>query len=151
MEKRWKKGLPKSMYEQADMWCSLQVFLCFQLLNLKYLQNILYIGHYSHNFCLSLSKTILNYKFESLSSWLFIFWTRFALKCQRKINSWKKGFSSGTQSQLIKFESLKSVPKGAVIKAFSSAHSPSDYYTTAFLILLFWLGKISQIWAGLAW
>ena len=104
----------------SDMWCSFQVFLCFQLLNLKYLQNILYIGHYSHNFCLSLSKTILNYKFESLSSWLFIFWTRFALKCQRKINSWKKGFSSGTQSELIKLESLKYVPKGAVIKK----HSP---------------------------
>ena len=68
-----------------------------------------------------------------------------------KINSWEKGFSSGTLIQLIEFESLKSVPKGAVIKAFSSAHSPSDYYTTAFLILLFWLGKISQIWAGLAW
>ena len=60
-----------------------------------------------------------------------------------KINSWKKGFSSGTLIQLIKFESLKSVPKGAVIKGFSSAHSPSGYYTTAFLILLFWLRKIS--------
>ena len=133
------------------MQCSSILSHCVSTLSFKYLQNILYIGHYSHNFCLSLSKTILNYKFESLSSWLFVFWTRFALKCQIKINSWKKGFSSGTLSQLIKFESLKPVPKGAVIKVFSSAHSPSDYYTTAFLILLFWLGKISQIWAGLAW
>ena len=60
-----------------------------------------------------------------------------------KINSWKKGFSSGTLIQLIKFESLKSVPKGAVIKSLLLAHLPSGYYTTAFLILLFLLVKIS--------
>ena len=98
------------------------------------------LGHFS---LIQPSKTILNCEFESLSSWIFVFCTRFALKCQMKINSRKKGFSSGTLIKLIKFESLKSVPKGAVINAFSSAHSPSGYYTTAFLILLFWLEKIS--------
>ena len=75
----------------------------------------------------------------------------FQKKCQIKWILERKGFHLVLKVKLIKFESLKYVPKGAVIKALSSANSPSDYYTTAFLILLFWLGKISQIWAGLAW
>ena len=93
---------------KSEMQCSNILSHCVSTLSFKYLQNILYFGHCSHNFCLSLSKTILSCEFESLSSWLFVFCTRFALKCQIKIDSWKKGFSSGTLSQLIKKASAES-------------------------------------------
>ena len=48
------------------------------------ISNISFIfGHFS---LIQPSKTILNCEFESLSSWIFVFCTRFALKCQIKID-----------------------------------------------------------------
>ena len=58
---------------------------------------------------------ILNCNLESLLSWVSLLATKFASKCHLDSNSIKKVFLSGTQSQLIKSESLKYVPRGAII------------------------------------